>query len=102
MTSSLIARQLTSQSRIAFLQYARKPSVSLSISIVASHTVGWLLSSDSEHELIETSLLEKCLCSNAILIFYEQFDLVGPESVSVNDLEHTLVLLFLSVIRVKQ
>jgi len=79
-----------------------RSSESLSVSIIASHTELWLLSSDSERELIEGCRLEERLCSNSILALYELLDLERPEFVGVDDLEHTLVLLLLRVLRVNQ
>lgn len=95
-----------SHSRLAFLQYAC--SVIFKVSVAASHTVGWaaqlLLRSflNLEYKLVERHLFEERLSSEAVLVLDEHLDLIGPEFVSVNDLEHTLVLLPLSVLGVKK
>lgn len=70
--------------------------------VAASHTVRRLLSYDSEVELIESSLVKKFLCSDAVFSFYEQFDILRSEFASVNDLEHTLVLLLLRMVCIQK
>lgn len=78
-------------------QYAL-PIACFKFSVAASHIV--VLSADSEVQLIKGSGAKKFFCCTAIVFFYEKFDFFGPEFASVNDLEHTLVLLLLWVLRV--
>ena len=101
MVASLHLAHASSQSRTAFLQYVRK-ALSCGLRCCISYCEAGCLSSDSERKLIEGRCLKEIFCGRAILTFYEHLDRVGPEFFSVNDLEHTPVLLFLSVLGIKQ